>query len=627
MSKKNVENKKRHPLSWVPSLYFIEGVPYTIVMVVSVVMYKMLGISNTDIALYTSLLYLPWVIKPLWSPVVDNLKTKRWWILIMQFVLGVLFACIALTIPTTNFFRITIAILWLMAFTSATHDIAADGFYMIGLKEGDQALYNGIRSAFYRVAMLTGQGVFVILVSLLINASGMEKVTIEVNAVPENGKALIEVPREVAIQEQPGEMYLINHPDELNIPIERVDKAYADSVIEAARKWNLAQGQPDPDESQREKRERLSKKKDDRGLEKEVRPKKFESWIRSTFGVEKPPVTDYEGNLSIIYFHLSKKPETDKPVVVTFGQDRGDRSIKLVEGMRFEFTEENWNKPVMAVIQLDKKLKEPSQAYFDAESGNVKMAWSVLFFCLSGMFFVFYVAHRFTLPKVEVERVERSPGEALKDFLATFVTFFKKNNIGLALAFLLLFRLAESQLVKLSAPFMLDTREVGGLGLTAGEYGLTYGTIGLLFLTLGGILGGLAVSKHGLKKWIWWFAIMINVPNAVYIYLSYAQPSSLAIIAPAVAFETFGYGFGFTAYMMYMIYFSRGNYKTSHYAICTAFMALGMMLPGMISGWLQELIGYQHFFIWVMIATIPGFILLKFLKIDPQFGKKVKQTK
>jgi len=179
-------------------------------------------------------------------------------------------------------------------------------------------------------------------------------------------------------------------------------------------------------------------------------------------------------------------------------------------------------------------------------------------------------------------------------------------------------------LVKLSAPFMLDTREAGGLGLTAGQYGLTYGTIGLLFLTLGGILGGLAVSKSGLKKWIWWFAIMINIPDAVYIFLSYAQPSSLWIIAPCVAFETFGYGFGFTAYMMFMIYIARGEYKTSHYAIATAFMALGMMIPGMISGWLQEVIGYQHFFIWVVIATIPGFILLKFLKIDPGFGKKVK---
>ncbi|MDD4960720.1 MAG: MFS transporter, partial [Candidatus Marinimicrobia bacterium] len=194
------------------------------------------------------------------------------------------------------------------------------------------------------------------------------------------------------------------------------------------------------------------------------------------------------------------------------------------------------------------------------------------------------------------------------------------------ITFLLLFRLGESQLVKLSAPFMLDTREAGGLGLTAGQYGLTYGTVGVIFLTLGGILGGMAVAKHGLKKWIWWFAIMINVPNAVYIFLSYVQPSSLWVIVPCVSFETFGYGFGFTAYMMYMIYISKGEYKTSHYAICTAFMALGMMIPGMMSGWLQEIIGYEHFFIWVVIATIPGFILIKFLKIDPEFGKKVKKT-
>jgi PAT family beta-lactamase induction signal transducer AmpG len=272
------------------------------------------------------------------------------------------------------------------------------------------------------------------------------------------------------------------------------------------------------------------------------------------------------------------------------------------------------------------KLDYETQAFFDAESGKVRMAWTVLFFCLSAMFFIFWLAHRFTLPKVETERSERSVMDAVKDFFATFGSFFKKDGIGLAIVFLLLFRLAESQLVKLSAPFMLDTREAGGLGLTAGQYGLTYGTIGLIFLTLGGILGGMAVAKHGLKKWIWWFAIMINVPDAVYIYLSYAQPSSLWVIVPAVAFETFGYGFGFTAYMMFMIYISRGNYKTSHYAICTAFMALGMMLPGMMSGWLQEVIGYQHFFIWVVIATIPGFILLKFLKIEPEFGKKVKEV-
>ncbi len=614
------KSKKRNPWSWVPSLYFIEGIPYTVVMVVSVVMYKMLGISNTDIALYTSLLYLPWVLKPLWSPIVDNLKTKRWWILLMQFVLGILFACIALTIPTTNFFKISIAFLWLMAFTSATHDIAADGFYMIGLDEGDQALFNGIRSAFYRVAMLMGQGVFVILVSVLINASGMDKATVEVNAVPDDMKVKTVMLDDFDYSEKPGDMHLIYAPKELNIPIKRIPTAYADSVIAAVKAWNIAQGQPDPDKPQ------IAKGVKQKQTKEKIRENKFETWLKRNFGVEEPKVTDYAGNLGVIYFHLSKAPETDKNVVVTFGQDKGDKSIKLVEGLRFEFTKENWNKPVMAVIQLDKKLDYTTSAFFDAESGKVKMAWSVLFFCLGAMFFIFWLAHRFTLPKVEVARKERSVAEAIKDFLKTFGTFFTKDGIGLAIVFLLLFRLGESQLVKLSAPFMLDTREAGGLGLTAGQYGLTYGTIGLLFLTLGGILGGMAVSKSGLKKWIWWFAIMINVPNAVYIFLSYAQPSSLWIIVPCVAFETFGYGFGFTAYMMFMIYISRGEYKTSHYAICTAFMALGMMIPGMISGWLQELIGYQHFFIWVVIATIPGFILLKFLKIEPGFGKKVKEV-
>ena len=613
--------KKRNPWSWVPSLYFIEGIPYTVVMVVSVVMYKMLGISNTDIALYTSLLYLPWVLKPLWSPIVDNLKTKRGWVLIMQFVLGILFACIALTIPTTNFFKLSIAFLWLMAFTSATHDIAADGFYMIGLDEGDQALFNGIRSAFYRVAMLMGQGVFVILVSILINASGMDKVSIEVNAVPTDAQVKTVLLKDFDYTEKPGDMYLVYTPKNLDIPLEKVSTVYADSVIAAARAWNIAQGQPDPDAP------KIAKTKNKKEKVQKDNPKKFENWLRNNFGVEEAEITEYAGNIGVIYFHLSKAPETDKTVIVTFGQDKGDKSIKLVEGVRFEFTTDNWNKPVMSVIQLDKKLFASTNAFFDAESGKIKMAWTVLFFCLSAMFFIFWLAHRFTLPKVEKERKEQSVGKAIKDFFTTFGAFFTKDGIGLAIVFLLLFRLGESQLVKLSAPFMLDTREAGGLGLTAGQYGLTYGTIGLLFLTLGGILGGLAVSKSGLKKWIWWFAIMINVPDAVYIFLSYVQPSSLWVIVPCVAFETFGYGFGFTAYMMFMIYIARGEYKTSHYAIATAFMALGMMIPGMMSGWLQEIIGYQHFFIWVVIATIPGFILLKFLKIEPEFGKKVKEVK
>ena len=536
----------------------------------------------------------------------------------MQFFLGILFACIALTIPTTFFFKLSISFLWLMAFTSATHDIAADGFYMIGLDEGDQALFNGIRSAFYRVAMLVGQGIFIILVSVLINFTGMEKLTLSVNAIPDAEGTDIKNSFSLSTTEESDEMYLICSDKELNIPLKQVSKFHADSLISVARTWNIAQGQADPNKS-----------KIGENQQKEIKEKKltyniFESWLQKNFGVKSEIVSDNTGNLGVVYFHLSKSPNNGKTVIINFGQDKGDKSIKLVEGYRFEFNEKNWNKPVMAVIQLDKSLSTASSAYFDAESGNIKLAWTVLFFCLSGIFFLFWLFHRITIPDVEIEKKEESINKAIKDFLGTFASFFKKEGIGLAIVFLLLFRLGESQLVKLSAPFMLDSREAGGLGLTAGQYGLAYGTIGVLFLTIGGIFGGILVSKHGLKKWIWWFAIMINIPNAVYIYLSYAQPSSLWAIIPCVGFETFGYGFGFTAYMMFMIYISKGEFKTSHYAICTAFMALGMMIPGMISGWLQEIIGYQHFFIWVVIATIPGFILLKFLKFDPKFGLKQK---
>ncbi len=618
----NQSTKTRSPWTWIPSLYFAEGIPYTVVMVVSVVMYKMLGISNTDIAFYTSLLYLPWFLKPLWSPIVDNLKTKRWWILIMQFILGILFACIALTIPTTSFFKLSIAFLWLMAFTSATHDIAADGFYMIGLDEGDQAFYNGIRSAFYRVAMLMGQGVFIILVSVLINTTGMKKVRVEVNAVAEGTNVEQVQISDLGKDALSGDMHLVYEPKSLNIPIKKVSTTYADSIIAAAKAWNIAQGQPDPTVARIKQVDGKAEVKTEK-----TGSGKFKNWIRDNFGAEVPEVTEYAGNLGTVYFRLSKAPEAEKTIIVTFGQDSGDKSIKLTNSGRFEFTSENWNEPVMAVIQLDKKLDAPSQALFDGESGNVRLAWTVLFFFLSAMFFVFWLAHRFTLPTVEKVREEASISNAISDFFATFVSFFKKPGIGIAIVFMLVFRLGESQLVKLSAPFMLDTREAGGLGLTAGQYGLTYGTIGLIFLTLGGILGGMAVSKHGLKKWLWWFAVLINIPNAVYIFLSYAQPSSLWLIIPAVAFETFGYGFGFTAYMMFMIYISRGAFKTSHYAICTAFMALGMMIPGMISGWLQDIIGYQHFFIWVMLCTIPSFAILFFVKIERDFGiKKVEAS-
>ncbi len=424
-----MKKEKRNPWSWIPSLYFAEGLPYVIVMTVSVIMYKKLEISNTDIALYTSWLYLPWVIKPIWSPIVDNLKTKRFWIISMQLVVGASLAGVAFTLNLNSFFQYSLAFLWLMAFTSATHDIAADGFYMLGLSKYDQAFFVGIRNTFYRFAMLAGQGPLIIL------AGHMEQI---------------------------------------------------------AEKT---------------------------------------SW-----------------------------------------------------------------------------------------------AWSITFFIFAAIFTAFCFYHFFILPhpKTDVKRETKSFKQLMDDFLETFTSFFKKEGIGVALIFLLVFRLGEAQLVKMASPFLLDKGDVGGLSLTTSNIGFIYGTAGVIALTLGGIIGGIVVSRNGIKKWLWPMVFAMNLPNLVYVFLAFTQPDDLGIITASVVIEQFGYGFGFTAYVMYMLYISQGKYQTAHYALCTGFMALGMMLPGMVSGWLQELVGYKLFFVWVMVCTIPGFIIVNFLRIDPKFGTKEK---
>jgi PAT family beta-lactamase induction signal transducer AmpG len=423
---KTQTNNYRHPWQWVPTLYFAEGIPYVIVMSLSVIFYKRMGISNTDIALYTSWLYLPWVIKPLWSPFVDLVKTKRWWIVFMQLIIGVGLAGVAFTIPMPNYFQFTLAFFWLLAFSSATHDIAADGFYMLALTQQHQSYFVGIRSTFYRIAMLTGQGLLVIVAG-----------------------------------------------------------------------------------------------------------------------------------------------------------------------------------------------------YFETRLGNIQIAWSIVFGCISLLFVLFFMYHHFILPRpTSYQSAAKGQESILKAFFLTFFEFFKKKEIGLAILFLMVYRLGESQLLKLASPFMLDAREMNGLGLSTTQIGVIYGTVGIIALSLGGIIGGIAASKKGLKFWFWWMAIAMNLPNLVYVYLSYFMPTSLWLIGASVAIEQFGYGFGFTAYMLFMIYISDGKHKTAHFAITTGFMALGMMIPGMISGWLQELIGYQHFFIWVMLCTLPGFAVIPFLKIDKEFGKK-----
>ena len=413
--------------AWVPSLYYAEGLPYAFVMIVSVVMYKNMGFSNTDIALYTSWLYLPWVIKPLWSPIVDILRTKRFWIVSMQLLIGAGLAGVALSIPASNAFRYTLVFFWLMAFSSATHDIAVDGFYMLGLSSHDQAWFIGIRNSFYRFAILTGQGLLVILAGQL----------------------------------------------------------------------------------------------------------------------------------------------------------------------------EDW-------------------------TGETTTAWSMIFGMLAVLFIGFSFYHKWKLPYPNSDKSHLDPNfeEAIQNFFQVFLSYFKKPQIILVIIFILLYRFGEAQLVKIAPLFMLDAIETGGLGLSTSQYGFIYGTLGMIMLTLGGITGGFFAARHGLKSWIIWMALAMKLPDLVYVYMAYAQPDNYYLISTFVAIEQFGYGFGFTAYLLFMMMISEGEHKTAHYAICTGFMALGMMLPGMFSGALQESIGYQHFFNWVMVATIPGLIMIKFIKIDPQFGIK-----
>ena len=607
------KQKSTSPWAWVPSLYFAEGIPYVVVMTVSVIMYKRLGISNADIALYTSWLYLPWVIKPLWSPVVDLLKTKRWWIIIMQLLIGSGLAGVALTIPVPNFFQYTLAFLWLLAFSSATHDIAADGFYMLGLDEHKQAYFIGIRSTFYRLSMITGQGLLIILAGWIESSSGLE--TIHFTVSTHQAKTEWVKPHERAFEaDNDKDLYFVLSAEDVQVGTNKIDKSQAAEIINWAKEQNIKNGFVHKEEVVEE----------DLSWWSVHVSEPLKENLKEKFGKEEKinVESDGQGNIAAVGIHLSASPEEGENVVLNLDRFKGAKDLSLIEGQRLEFNSGNWNKDAQVLVQLDPKLDGVKSTTFRGLSGNIPLAWSVTFVILASLFVVFLVYHRFFLPRPASDKPVAEGKNMMKEFWETFVSFFKKENIGMALFFILVFRLGESQLVKLASPFLLDTREAGGMGLTTGDVGVIYGTIGIVFLTLGGILGGWVASRNGLKYWLFWMTLAINLPNLTYVYLSFFTPESMWLVACGVAIEQFGYGFGFTAYMLYLIYFSEGKSKTAHYAICTGLMALGMMIPGMISGWLQEIIGYQNFFIWVMICTIPSFLVIKFLKIDPNFGIK-----
>ncbi|MDL2223266.1 MFS transporter [Bacteroidales bacterium OttesenSCG-928-M11] len=412
--------KQKNVWTWVPSLYFTEGLPYVAIVTMSVVMYKNFGMSNANIAFYTSWFYLPWVIKPLWSPFVDLIKTKRWWITNTQLLMGIGFIAIALSLSSSLYVILSVLFFWLLAFLSATHDIAADGFYLLGLNKEKQSFFIGIRNTFYRFALITGQGLLVYF------AGRMEK-----------------------------------------------------------------------------------------------------------------------------------------------------------------------------------------------QTGDISLSWSITFGILAGILLLLAIYHKIILPRPKEDKQGsiNKARDIWQGFLETFASFFTKPQAGRAILFLLTYRFSEAQLLKLIQPFMLDTKEAGGLGLETADVGIIYGFFGVIGLLLGGILGGILGAKGGLKRWFWPMMLTMLFTSIVFVYLAYSQTNNWYIINLCILIEQFGYGFGFTAYTLFMMSFAQGKNKTAHYAICTGFMALGMMLPGMIAGQVQEWLGsYTAFFNYVMICSIIPIFTASLLK-------------
>ncbi len=621
---------QRSPWFWVPSLYFSQGIPYVIVMTMSVVMYKRLGISNTDIALYTSWLYLPWVIKPLWSPLVDITQTKRFWVVTMQFLVSFGLALVAFSVQGSAFFQWSLFLFWIMAFASATHDIAADGFYMLSLTKHEQAWWVGLRSTFYRTAMIVGSGLLVVLAGVLESKNGLPPVAATAEAKARAPIVAKLNPAPIAASAEAGLRVLVQ-PATAEIALgTAANAAEAKQLIADAKAWNRQHGFIAEEKP-------VEKRPAEKGWWSKSISDPLGGFLSAKFpkqSATNAAPASAAGNVAVFQLSLSQAPEAGREIAVTFsrklrgieyiGMGKGDKGFRLVEGERFVFTATNWNQPAMAVVQLDPKLKTDTAVTFLTSAGNIPLAWSITLFVVAGLFLAFSCWHSVMLPRPANDGPVVTGKSLLGDFFATLGSFFQKPGVLMAMAFILLYRFDEAQLVKVISPFLLDSREGGGLGLTTSQVGLVYGTFGILALTCGGLLGGFIAAKHGLKKVMPIMVASMYLPKLAFIFLSWAQPENFLATCGAVALEQFGYGFGFTAFMLYLLFFADGPHKTAHYAICTGFMALGMMLPGMWSGWVADLVGYKHFFIWVICSALPGFCIAMLLwrKVDPNFGKK-----
>jgi MFS transporter, PAT family, beta-lactamase induction signal transducer AmpG len=404
--------QKKHPISWIPTVYFAMGLPFVALAQASSLMFKNLGISDTQITLWTSLIMIPWTFKPLWSPILEMFKTKKQFVVATQLITGFSFALVAFSLNLPDFFAYAIAFMAIIAFSGATHDIATVGVYLNELSPEDQAKYVGWQGAFYNLAKVLSGG------ALVYMAGELEK------------------------------------------------------SLGVTTAWTIVMG---------------------------------------IYGVIM---------LLLGLYHIKNLPE--------------GRSNANVQSFR------------------------------------------------EGM-------------------------DTLKDVA---ITFFQKKGIVLALAFVVFYRFAEGFAIKIAPLFFKASITDGGLGLSTSQIGMIYGVFGSAAFVLGSILAGHYTSKKGLKKTLMVLCAAFNIPFIMYFLLSHYQPENIYIVASAIAFEYFGYGFGFVGLILYIMQqIAPGKYKTAHYAFADGIMALGFMIPSMLSGYFSDLLGYKMFFVLVMLATIPSFLV------------------